>query len=206
MPTAMETFNKSNLKSRIPDVQPGDTVRVHQKIKEGEKERIQVFEGVVLARKHGAGITATITVRKVSQGVAVERIFPIHAPMIEKIEIAKRSKVRRAKLYYLRTAKGRKARLRAKAFNLELPEEEPTPVPEKESAEEPVEGEDTPTEETKEGDSVEETKEKSTETPVEEEKKEEPAEEPEPTEKECPHCVSNIPIKASKCKFCASSV
>ena len=181
----METFNKSNLKSRIPDVQPGDTVRVHQKIKEGEKERIQVFEGVVLARKHGAGITATITVRKVSQGVAVERIFPIHAPMIEKIEIAKRSKVRRAKLYYLRTAKGRKARLRAKAFNLELPEEEPTPVPE-ESTEAPAEGEEAPTEEVKEEAPVEETQEESTETPMEEEKTEEtPVEEtPEPTTEE----------------------
>tara|TARA_Y100000310_G_C20448296_1_gene699485 strand:- start:12 stop:530 length:519 start_codon:yes stop_codon:yes gene_type:complete len=167
MPTAMETFNKSNLKSRIPDVQPGDTIRVHQKIKEGDKERIQVFEGVVLARKHGTGINATITVRKVSQGVAVERVFPIHAPMIEKIEIAKRSKVRRAKLYYLRTAKGRKARLRARAFNLELPEEEPQSVPE-----------ESPTEEVKE---------ESTEAPVEEEVKEEetPVEEsPEPTTKE----------------------
>ena len=139
MPTVMERFNQANLKTRVPDVLPGDTVRIHQKIKEGDKERIQVFEGVVLARKHGKGINATITVRKVSQGVAVERIYPIHAPVIEKIEIVKRSKVRRAKLYYLRTAKGRKARLKAKAFNLELPEKEPQPALEEESAKEPKE-------------------------------------------------------------------
>ncbi|MDD2274550.1 MAG: 50S ribosomal protein L19 [Candidatus Pacebacteria bacterium] len=102
----------------IPDVQPGDTVKVHQKItdvRDGKtKERIQVFEGVVLARKHGKGISSTITVRKVIDGVGVERIFPLHSPFIEKIEIVRSSKVRRAKLYYLREAKGRKARLKTK--------------------------------------------------------------------------------------------
>ncbi|KUK49944.1 MAG: 50S ribosomal protein L19 [Parcubacteria bacterium 33_209] len=102
----------------VPDVQPGDTVKVHQKItdvRDGKKkERIQVFEGVVLARKHGKGISSTITVRKVIDGVGVERIFPLHSPFIEKIEIVRSSKVRRAKLYYLREAKGRKARLKTK--------------------------------------------------------------------------------------------
>lgn len=101
-----------------PDIRPGDTVRVHQKIKEGSKEHLQMFEGVVLARKHGKGISATITVRKISSGVGVERIFPIHSPSLDKIEVVKRSKVRRAKLYYLREAKGKKARLKTAKFGL----------------------------------------------------------------------------------------
>lgn len=102
----------------IPDIKPGDTVKVYQKItdvRDGKtKERIQVFEGVVLARKHGKGTSSTFTVRKVIDGVGVERIFPLHAPFIEKIEIIRSSRVRRAKLYYLREAKGRKARLKTK--------------------------------------------------------------------------------------------
>ncbi len=114
MTTKIETFNQSQLKKELPDIRPGDTVRVHQKIKEGDKERIQVFEGLVLARKHGKGISATITVRRIISGIGVERIFPIHSPIIEKIEVLKRAKVRRAKLYYLRTAKGKKARLKRK--------------------------------------------------------------------------------------------
>ena len=125
MTTKLELVAKATIKKDIPDVKPGDVVRVHQRIKEGEKERIQVFEGVVLAKKHGTGINATITVRKVTLGVGVERIFPLHSPLVGKIEIVKRSKVRRAKLYYLREAKGRKARLKAKAFNLEVPEAAP---------------------------------------------------------------------------------
>ena len=102
------------LKKELPKISPGDTVRVYQKIKEKDKERLQAFEGVVLTRKHGKGISATITVRKVISGVGVEKIFPIHSPVIEKIEVLKKSKVRRAKLYYLRTAKGKKARLKRK--------------------------------------------------------------------------------------------
>ena len=114
--------------ARVPDIRPGDTVKVHQKIpasvkttagkKEKEKERIQVFEGLVIARKHGKEIGATITIRKVISGIGVEKIFPIHLPTIEKIEIVKRGKVRRAKLYYMRTAKGKRARLK----QIDIPE------------------------------------------------------------------------------------
>jgi len=101
------------LKKDLPDIRPGDTVRVYQKIP-GEKERIQVFEGVVLAKKHGKGISSTLTIRKMFDEVGVERIFPLHSPNIEKIEILQRGKVRRAKLYYLRERVGKKARLKRK--------------------------------------------------------------------------------------------
>ena len=111
----IKKFSKKN----VPNILPGDTVKVFQKIKEGDKERIQVFEGTVLGKKHGSEIGATITVRKVSKGVGVERIFPIHSPLIEKIEVVKRSKVRRAKLYFLREAKGARARLKRKEFDKE---------------------------------------------------------------------------------------
>jgi len=114
MPHKLETFIKPYLKTELPDIRPGDTVRVYQKIREGEKEKIQIFEGLVIARKHRKEMGATITVRKVISGIGVERIFPIHSPTIEKIEILKRGRVRRAKLYYLRKAKGKKARLRGK--------------------------------------------------------------------------------------------
>jgi len=114
MSTKLETFIKTQLKADLPDIRPGDTVQVYQKIKEGDKERVQAFEGLVIARKHGKGITSTITVRKVISGIGVERIFPLHSPTIEKIEILKRGRVRRAKLYYLRKAKGKKAKLKKK--------------------------------------------------------------------------------------------
>ncbi|MDD3292771.1 MAG: 50S ribosomal protein L19 [Candidatus Pacebacteria bacterium] len=107
---------ESFLKQDLSEIKQGDTVKVYQKIKDKVKdklrERIQIFEGQVLAVKHGKGINATITVRKVIQGIGVEKVFPIHSPLIEKIEIVKRTKTRRAKLYYLRKAKGRKARLK----------------------------------------------------------------------------------------------
>ncbi len=95
----------------LPAFRPGDTVRVHFRIREGEKERVQVFEGVVIRRKSG-GAGATFTVRKVSYSVGVERIFPLNSPRIEKVEIAARGHVRRAKLYYLRELRGKKSRLR----------------------------------------------------------------------------------------------
>ncbi len=93
-----------------PRFRPGDTVKVHVRIKEGAKERIQIFQGVVIAWK-SAGVRTTMTVRKVSYGVGVERIFPVHSPTIEKIEWVRRGRVRRAKLYYLRNLRGKKARL-----------------------------------------------------------------------------------------------
>lgn len=106
----MEEINKIQLKKDIPTFRPGDLVRVHAKITEGEKQRIQVFEGVVIKRK-GGDIQETFTVRKVSYGIGVERIFPLHSPMIDKIEVKSRGKVRRAKLYYLRDLSGRSARI-----------------------------------------------------------------------------------------------
>lgn len=106
----IEEINKRQLKTNIPTFRPGDLVRVHAKITEGEKQRIQIFEGVVIKRK-GGDIQETFTVRKVSYGVGVERVFPVHSPMIDKIEVKNRGKVRRAKLYYLRELSGRSARI-----------------------------------------------------------------------------------------------
>lgn len=99
------------MKEKPPEVRPGDTVRVHMRIVEGEKERIQVIEGVVI-RIRGGGIRRTVTVRKISFGIGVERIFPIHSPRVEKIDIVKHARVRRAKLYYLRELRGKAARLK----------------------------------------------------------------------------------------------
>ncbi|HFB83795.1 50S ribosomal protein L19 [Thermosulfuriphilus ammonigenes] len=100
------------LRSDLPDFRPGDTVKVHLRITEGEeKERIQIFQGVVI-RKRGTGTGATFTVRKVSYGVGVERTFPLHSPRIEKIEVVQRGKVRRSRLYYLRQLSGKKARIK----------------------------------------------------------------------------------------------
>ncbi|OEF98573.1 50S ribosomal protein L19 [Desulfuribacillus alkaliarsenatis] len=102
---------KEQLKNDIPTFKPGDTVRVHVKVIEGTRERIQVFEGVVIKRR-GADISETFTVRKISYGVGVERTFPIHSPKIEKIEVMRRGRVRRAKLYYLRNLTGKAARIK----------------------------------------------------------------------------------------------
>ncbi len=110
-------LEKNYLRSDLPKLSPGDTVKVYYKLKEGEeKERIQIFEGVVI-RRRGAGLSATFTVRKVSFGVGVERTFPFHSPRIEKIEIVKRAKVRRARLYYLKDKKGKAARLKERFDN-----------------------------------------------------------------------------------------
>lgn len=98
----------------ILNLKPGDLIRIFQKIKEGEKERIQAFEGLVLAKKHGKEIGATITVRREISGVGVEKIFPIHSPTIEKVEVLKRGKTRRTKLYYLKRMRGRKAKIKEK--------------------------------------------------------------------------------------------
>lgn len=112
----MELLKKiaaAHLREDHPDFRPGDTVRVHLLIREGEKERVQVYEGVVLGRS-GAGVEETVTVRKISNGIGVERIFPVHSPRIEKIEVASIGRVRRAKLYYLRERAGKSARIRTK--------------------------------------------------------------------------------------------
>ena len=125
MSNKIETFLQSHLKTDLPDIRSGDTVKVYQKIKEGDKEKTQIFEGLVIARKHGQEMGSTITVRKIISGVGVERIFPLHSPVIEKIEISKKGKARRAKLYYLRKAKGKRAKLRRKEFAEAVAEEKP---------------------------------------------------------------------------------
>ena len=107
----LKAFNEKNLKAEVPAAQVGDTVRVHIRVKEGNRERIQIFEGTVIAKKHG-GIEETITVRRVSYGVGVEKVFPLHAPSVEKIELVRKGKVRRAKLYYLRDRVGKAAKTR----------------------------------------------------------------------------------------------
>ncbi len=107
----LQAVDNSQLRTDIPKLRSGDTVRVHVKIKEGDKFRIQVFEGVVLCIKRH-GISSTFTVRKVSSGYGVERIFPLHSPIIEKVEVVKQGKVRRARLYYLRGRRGKAARLK----------------------------------------------------------------------------------------------
>lgn len=100
----------------MPDIRPGQTIRVHQKIKEGNKSRTQIFEGIVIAHKHGKGPSATITVRKVSGGIGIERIFPLYLPTIEKFEVVRSSKVRRAKLYYLRRKSAKETRKKVKTL------------------------------------------------------------------------------------------
>lgn len=102
------------LKTDIPDFRPGDNLKVHVRLKEGEKERIQVFEGLVIARKHG-GVSETFTVRKISSGIGVERTFPLHSPSIAKVEVVRRGRVRRAKLYYIRELRGKAARIRERS-------------------------------------------------------------------------------------------
>ena len=109
----IKELNKETLAAEAPQVSIGDTVRVHVKVKEGSRERIQVFEGTVIAKKHG-GIEETITVRRISYGVGVEKVFPIHSPSIATIEVVRNGAVRRAKLYYLRSRVGKAAKVREK--------------------------------------------------------------------------------------------
>ena len=107
----IKALNEKQLQNDVPQVEVGDTVRVHVKVKEGARERVQVFEGTVIAKKHG-GIEETFTVRRISYGVGVEKVFPVHSPSVEKIELVRHGKVRRAKLYYLRDRVGKAAKIK----------------------------------------------------------------------------------------------
>ena len=109
----VKILNEQQMKAEVPQVSVGDTVKVHVKIKEGNRERIQVFEGTVIAKKHGS-VEESITVRRLSYGVGVEKVFPIHSPSIDKIEVVRHGKVRRAKLYYLRDRVGKSAKVKEK--------------------------------------------------------------------------------------------
>ncbi len=107
----IKAFTNEQLKSEVPELNIGDTVKVHNKIKEGTRERIQIFEGTIIGR-HGGGISETFTVRRISYGVAVEKTFPVHSPNVEKVEITRTGKVRRAKLYYLRDKVGKASKVK----------------------------------------------------------------------------------------------
>lgn len=111
MSKLIETITSTQLRNDVPDFRPGDNVRVHALIVEGDRERIQLFEGLVIKRR-GAGISETYTVRKISNGVGVERTFPIHTPRVAKLEVIRKGKVRRAKLYYIRALSGKAARIK----------------------------------------------------------------------------------------------
>ena len=110
---ALRLISDSSLKAEVPEINVGSTVRVHVKIREGERERIQVFEGTIIALK-GSGISSTFTVRRVSYGVGVERVFPVHSPNVAKVEVIRNGKVRRSKLYYLRDRVGKSAKVKEK--------------------------------------------------------------------------------------------
>ena len=112
----IQQLEKEQMRLDHPDFGPGDTVKVHVKIKEGEKERVQIFQGVVISKRKG-NINATFTVRKASYGVGVERIFPLHSPTLDKIEVVTKGRVRRAKIYYLRKLKGKAARIKERRLN-----------------------------------------------------------------------------------------
>ena len=115
----LDHVSNASVKKDVPALKPGYVVRVHQRIKEGEKERVQIFEGLIIKMSSGARATdKTFTVRKVVEGVGVEKVFPIHSPMIEKIEVTKQGKVRRSKLYYMRTLQGKSTRLQDKKGSL----------------------------------------------------------------------------------------
>ena len=108
---ALKLISQSSMKAEVPSFNVGDTVKVHVRITEGDKSRIQVFEGTVIAKKHG-GINETFTVRRVAHGCGIERVFPVHSPVVEKVEVVRSGKVRRAKLYYLRNRVGKAAKVK----------------------------------------------------------------------------------------------
>ena len=108
---ALKVISESRMKKEVPAFNVGDTIKVHVKIQEGDKSRIQIFEGTVIAKKHG-GVNETFTVRRVAHGCGIERVFPLHSPVVEKVEVIRRGKVRRAKLYYLRDRVGKAAKVK----------------------------------------------------------------------------------------------
>ena len=108
---ALKVISESSMKKEVPAFNVGDTIKVHVKIQEGDKSRIQIFEGTVIAKKHG-GVAETFTVRRVAHGCGIERVFPLHSPVVEKVEVIRRGKVRRAKLYYLRDRVGKAAKVK----------------------------------------------------------------------------------------------
>ncbi|MBI2635003.1 MAG: 50S ribosomal protein L19 [Parcubacteria group bacterium] len=134
MTDKIKQFDKKGLKAGMPEIKPGMKIRVWQKIKEGDKERLQAFEGLVIAVKHGRDKSGTFTVRKISSGVGVERIFPLYTPTVDKIEVLSQAKVRRAKLYYLRGRIGKKTKMKqielAEAVAPETAKEEVLPAAE----------------------------------------------------------------------------
>lgn len=111
-PNIIAQLDQLNMRQDLPDFRPGDTLRVHVRIREGEKERVQVYEGICIAR-HNDGLRSSFTVRKVSYNIGVERVFPLHSPRLEQIEVKERGRVRRGKLFYLRSRRGKAARIRA---------------------------------------------------------------------------------------------
>jgi large subunit ribosomal protein L19 len=164
MTTKLIEFNKKQVRNDLPEIRPGMEVRIHERIKEGEKERIQVFKGIVLAVKHGRGVSSTITVRSIVAGVGVERIWPLNSPKIQKIEIVRASKVRRAKLYFLRKLSPKKIKRKLSVFKdivVKEPEKEEIEEEEiKETKEEKKEKEEDKKEEVKEEKDIKEDKDK----------------------------------------------
>jgi len=144
MTDIVQKFSQKYLPKQAPQIQPGWTVKVHQKIKEGNKTRISMFEGIVIAKKHGNEAGATFTVRKIVSGIGVEKTFPLYSPTIEKIEIIKKSKVRRAKLYYLREKSKKETRRKLKAFIEAIA---PEPEEEKQETQQPEQTQATLTQE-----------------------------------------------------------
>lgn len=207
----IKDFDEKNMK-KVPDIKPGDTVRVHTKIREGNKERTQVFEGVVIKKQGGSGIGASITVRKISYGIGVERTFLLHSPLVSRVQVTKRAKVRRANISYLRNLTGKSAKLKDKQFDalaVNVKEEELAPADQAE-VEEPVElSEDVMAQaETVSAEDVAEIEEKIAETenpaPVAEDEQEASAEEVEEglaqAEKDIEHGASTEGKKAEKVK------
>ncbi len=137
MTDLVATYSKKFCKPSVPELKPGYQVRVHQKIKEGNKERVQVFEGMIIRKNAGQGVSETFTVRKISEGIGVEKIFPIHSPTIVKIDVVRAHKVRRAKLHYLRDLSGKALRLKEVELKLEEKKFEVAPAKKEEAVDTP---------------------------------------------------------------------